>query len=328
MADAYFAHLSGDLAAARPHVEEALAIARVVGDLQALFYGLMMRGILYGADGDLAGTDAALNEGLALAREANFGRGVRMALVNLAVLARLTGDEDRAAVLLEEGRALSEAAGDGYTEGFYLTNLAHLAVQQGNWQRAVTQYRQALVRWRDLADVHNMAMALEGLAWPLAAQGHAERSARLFGAAERLREVVGMAILPHWVPDHERARLAAQASLGERAFALAWAKGRAMTATEAIAYGLAPMEGHRPEGMGPVRPRPGAAPPVLSARELEVARLVARGLTNRQIAEQLVLQTSTVGNHLQRIYARLELSGRAQLAAWVSEHDDASDRSA
>jgi DNA-binding CsgD family transcriptional regulator len=51
----------------------------------------------------------------------------------------------------------------------------------------------------------------------------------------------------------------------------------------------------------------------------------ASGLTNRQIAQDLVLQESTVGNHLQRIYARLELKGRAQLAAWVAEHDQASE---
>ena len=52
----------------------------------------------------------------------------------------------------------------------------------------------------------------------------------------------------------------------------------------------------------------------LSCRGWQIARLVARGLTNRQIADELVLQESTVGNHLQRIYARLGLNGRAQLA--------------
>jgi DNA-binding NarL/FixJ family response regulator len=89
-----------------------------------------------------------------------------------------------------------------------------------------------------------------------------------------------------------------------------------MTLEQAVAYGLADGDGRRPAGT-----QDGAAQPVLSPREAEVARLVARGLTNRQIAEALVLQESTVGNHLQRIYTRLGLSGRAHLATWVSEQD-------
>jgi DNA-binding NarL/FixJ family response regulator len=62
------------------------------------------------------------------------------------------------------------------------------------------------------------------------------------------------------------------------------------------------------------------APERLSPRAQEIARLVARGLTNRQIAETLVLQESTVANHLRRIYERLGLTGRVQLTAWASEH--------
>jgi non-specific serine/threonine protein kinase len=159
------------------------------------------------------------------------------------------------------------------------------------------------------------------LAWPISAQGRAEHAARLFGAAEALRTVVGTAILPHWQADHDRAEATARAALGEEAFAAAWAAGRALTVEQAIDLGLKSDDDARSVTGRVAGARGQLAPGALSAREVEVARLVARGLTNREIAEALVLQPSTVGNHLQRIYARLGLAGRAQLAAWVAEHD-------
>jgi len=59
----------------------------------------------------------------------------------------------------------------------------------------------------------------------------------------------------------------------------------------------------------------------LSARQLEVADLVAAGLSNRQIGERLVVTERTVETHLERIFARLEIQSRAQLARWVTEHE-------
>ncbi len=63
-----------------------------------------------------------------------------------------------------------------------------------------------------------------------------------------------------------------------------------------------------------------AAPPELSAREREVATLITRGMTNRQIAEALVVSERTVETHLERIFAKLDLHARAQLASWASAH--------
>jgi DNA-binding NarL/FixJ family response regulator len=62
-----------------------------------------------------------------------------------------------------------------------------------------------------------------------------------------------------------------------------------------------------------------AAPPVrLTAREREVALLIAHGLTNRQIGERLVISTRTADNHAQHIFDKLGLWSRAQVAAWVA----------
>ncbi|HEU4421606.1 MAG TPA: helix-turn-helix transcriptional regulator, partial [Pilimelia sp.] len=58
----------------------------------------------------------------------------------------------------------------------------------------------------------------------------------------------------------------------------------------------------------------------LTARELQVARLVAEGMTNRQVGEALYLSPKTVGIHLSRVYAKLGVSRRAALAARLARH--------
>jgi DNA-binding CsgD family transcriptional regulator len=55
----------------------------------------------------------------------------------------------------------------------------------------------------------------------------------------------------------------------------------------------------------------------LTPREAEVARLIARGLTNRQIADALVISERTAGSHVYRLLGKLGFSTRAQVAAWA-----------
>lgn len=70
-------------------------------------------------------------------------------------------------------------------------------------------------------------------------------------------------------------------------------------------------------------PRTSGAVLDLSPRELDVARLVARGLTNAEIGQVLGITRATVATHLQRAYERLGLASRAELASYVTGHDDA-----
>jgi DNA-binding NarL/FixJ family response regulator len=66
-------------------------------------------------------------------------------------------------------------------------------------------------------------------------------------------------------------------------------------------------------------PRGASAHPPLTAREREVAELVAQGLSNPQIASELVIGERTVQTHVGNILSKLDLSSRAQIAAWVTE---------
>jgi DNA-binding NarL/FixJ family response regulator len=70
--------------------------------------------------------------------------------------------------------------------------------------------------------------------------------------------------------------------------------------------------------VGPAGPRAGLTP-----RQLQIARLIARGLTNKQIADELVISPATVARHIANIFADLDFNVRAQVAAWVAERDSA-----
>jgi non-specific serine/threonine protein kinase len=123
--------------------------------------------------------------------------------------------------------------------------------------------------------------------------------------------------------------------LGEEPFAQAWAEGRVMSLEQAADYALAITAPSEPLTRArSADPAASTAPPApaehatpdhhveiarLSGREREVATLITRGLTNRRIAEQLHLSERTVDTHVRHILGKLELTSRAQIAAWTVE---------
>jgi DNA-binding NarL/FixJ family response regulator len=149
-------------------------------------------------------------------------------------------------------------------------------------------------------------------------QGAYARAARLFGAAEALRGAVGASVLPFYRADYERGVAAARAGLDEQSFAAAWERGRAMTLEQAIGYALGAGErSPPPSAPAPQEARGSESTNNPTRRELEVAVLIARRLTNRRIAQKLSLSERTVENHVRNIFRKLNLSSRSEVAAWV-----------
>jgi non-specific serine/threonine protein kinase len=106
--------------------------------------------------------------------------------------------------------------------------------------------------------------------------------------------------------------------LGADAFARAWETGRRLPLDEIVADALTPAEPAAPQS-----PPGGTRPSPLTRREREVAALIARGLTNRQIAEELFIAERTADTHVEHILAKLGLGSRTQVATWVVERGDA-----
>ncbi|MDP9368667.1 MAG: response regulator transcription factor [Chloroflexota bacterium] len=164
-----------------------------------------------------------------------------------------------------------------------------------------------------------MASCLANVASLLAIMGQHERAARLFGAAEALAEEVGgLPKLPERIA-HERGMEVARGGLAHSVFAAAYAAGRAQPTAQAVeeAIGRATELAAAP----PVTPAAGPHYPAgLSEREVEVLRLVARGLTNPQVAERLYLSPRTVDAHLHRIYTKLDVPNRGAAVRFAVQH--------
>ena len=144
-----------------------------------------------------------------------------------------------------------------------------------------------------------------------AARDRADRAARLWAAAETMSEAYGTHLTraARAVINYEGELAAARKQLGEIRWSAAWEDGRALTQEQAVAYAL--------DDQADEPPQPPTYPAGLSAREVEVLRLVANGSTNAAVARELFLSTRTVDWHLSSIYSKLGLRSRTEAARFA-----------
>jgi DNA-binding NarL/FixJ family response regulator len=219
--------------------------------------------------------------------------------------------------LLGESLTLFRSAGDAWGVSWTLGNLGRVAHELLDHQRAEALFEESLVVCRGLAGRKRaVAYALHYLGAIANAQAQPIRAARLFGAAAALLEAAGARVSPLDRAGHEHELAAVRAAIGTDHFAAAWDEGQAMSAEEAIDYALASRRRNlRPtaDASAPVKDRSNSP---LSAREHEVVALLTRGLTNRQIAAELVIAERTASTHVAHILNKLSFSTRSQIAAW------------
>jgi DNA-binding NarL/FixJ family response regulator len=141
-------------------------------------------------------------------------------------------------------------------------------------------------------------------------QGEMTWAVRLLAAAAALRDSLGTPLPPVSRAAYSRSLATARTQLGEQAFAVAWAEGRGMTWEQALAARgpvTIPSEAHST----PPAKSPTTSPDGLTVREVEVLRLLAQGLTDAQIAAQLIISPRTVNTHLKAIYGKIQVSSRS-----------------
>jgi non-specific serine/threonine protein kinase len=132
-----------------------------------------------------------------------------------------------------------------------------------------------------------------------------------------LWQELGNALIPIWRTHHDACEAAARESLEEARYRACWDEGYALGRAQQVAAALEDTVSQEQPGTAPTS---GEAASELTARELEVARLVADGLSNPAIAAALFVSVATVKTHVSHILGKLGLQSRVQLAAWVADY--------
>ncbi len=233
---------------------------------------------------------------------------------------------------LEQATALSEEAAALTREGVHrgrleepLHTLGWVALLGGDLERAKALHKESLALCHELGDMAFASNRLAGLACVAGAEGEVLRAARLFGAAEASCEETGIPLEPAERTLVEPYLVGARSQLEEGTWTKAWEEGQAMSMEEAIEYALSEVKhSTTPPSPAPKQPSAGTRAATFTHRQEEIAALVARGLSNRQIASELSISEHTVATHLRRMLKKLGLRSRAELAAWVSEQQPSS----
>lgn len=313
-----FSLAQGDLNRARELTEDLGANPKLVHDTECSILAYIGRGILAPEIGEPDRAVALLEEAVARAQELGDRWLLAFALTQLSANVRKQGHYAWAADLCAESARLFEQLGDRWRVSVAFRNMGITMLCNGAFDGAAAAFAKAI---RLRAPARNGWVAfqcLEGLACVACAQGAHERAAILFAAALPIQEYLrSRRDRDFWLQvEHYLART--RASLSEKALDAARNSGQAMTLDQAVEYALGPAGSEMAAG----RPRRqnGLSGDPLTIREREVVRLLARGLTNREIAAALVISERTAEGHVQSILNKLGLNTRAQVAVWAVEH--------
>ena len=201
------------------------------------------------------------------------------------------------------------------TTGFWLmgalTTRARVANAQGEPEQGERDAHDALTIAASMQAQLGIPDTLECLATLAGEAGSHREEARLFGAAEAIRERIGEVRLKIYDAGHEASVAALRNAMGEQDFESAWAEGTALSTEEAIAYAQ--------RGRGQ-RKRPTSGWASLTPTERDVVGLVSDGLANKDIATRLFVSPRTVQTHLTHVYTKLGLSSRVQLVQEAARH--------
>jgi non-specific serine/threonine protein kinase len=205
--------------------------------------------------------------------------------------------------------------------------LGRVARARGDLDEARRLVAEALRLQEQVGDVGNISTRLHVLAAIDADAGQLEQAVRLAGAASAMDEAMGIRSVPVVRRELQAWFEPARSALGDDVYAWCWGEGWAMSVEQAVEYALAITATESPRSSAPT-PEPtldddsnvDPALSLVSRRERQIVGLVALGLTNRQIADRLVLSERTVEAHVHNILGKLALTSRSQIVIWAVEH--------
>jgi DNA-binding CsgD family transcriptional regulator/Arc/MetJ family transcription regulator len=288
----------GDACAARAAAEGAVESATELGDVYigAVHIELM---IAHLAAGDVALASEAAETAWSHLKNLQGTAQLNSGLIAQAALA--SGDLASARRKVDD--ALPTAS--GWNLASALTTRARIAVAENDSERAEQDAHHALACCAGVGAYLGLSDILEILAGLAGETGSSNEAGRLFGAAEAIRRRTGEVRFAVHQAAYDSSVLQLRNAISASDFETAWNEGAALSTTEAIAYAQ--------RGRGERR-RPSSGWASLTPAELDVVRLVSEGLGNKDIAARLFVSPRTVQSHLTRVYTKLGLTSRVQLA--------------
>jgi predicted ATPase/DNA-binding CsgD family transcriptional regulator len=316
----YAATLRGDLDAARRYLEACVVVGRDLGGMRD---GTILHALsnVICEQGDLALARSYCEEGVARLRGATDLRTFSSAVLSLALIVQEQGEFETARALASEALDNYRQAGDVRSQALALANLGSIATAAGDHAAARPHLRDSLQLQQEIGDLTGVAFVLERFVELAVVEGRHADALTLEAAASTLRQTVGAPLPSSGSRRLTHAVAVARSTLGPDEAEAASQAGRALAAEDAIAAALAPPRPPATTAAASVVTRKSDHPlAALTPREQEVAILVGRGMTNRQIATTLVIGEGTVATHVVHILNKLGYSSRAQVAVWASEH--------
>jgi predicted ATPase/DNA-binding CsgD family transcriptional regulator len=313
-------------------IDEGLRLAQEVGDREAEATAYCILGIhaMQHPERDSVAAREAFEAMLAVAKAIGWGTAITVAVNNLGVILIEERDLDRAAAIYEDAvRTLTETGNTLHVLS-PLINLGYIAALRGDLPQAAAKYCEVLrlsgpVHGQERSVSHSIG-ALEGLAMTMVASGEAERGVQLLATADTTRQALELPVNTSDQVDLDDIRTKAQEQLSDVAFAAAWERGTGRTLADAIDDALRLADTQPGPVVLPVDRAalasgvPAAALSMLSARELEVLRLLVEGLSDKEIAAHLGISPYTAIRHVQNILSKLGLHSRTAAATYGVRH--------
>jgi DNA-binding CsgD family transcriptional regulator len=314
---AYFARgflgvLQNDPAAASAALDRGATAARDSGQPEVLSSLLAMASIAANMAGDRASSRRLLDEAQ-VAADGMDDLGTRLLMDQAQALnGLLNGDLAAVRSAAADGAVLSREAGDLYSLGMMLLNQGFAALIAGSQREAGERFAEGLRIARQLDDRVAQCHLVGGLACCAAGSREPRLAAQLFGAMESLRAEAGANVNAGMAPALAQATASVTTTLGPSRFAAEFDAGRRLSRDAAARLAL----GEPAPAVTATSGHGGAG--VLGQRETDVARLVADGLSNKEIGARLFISERTVDSHVRNVLNKLGFSSRAQIAGWMA----------
>lgn len=305
----YLRLYAGEIEHAETRLQEAEGLYRKLDDQMGIGWQLVWLAWAKVAKGNYVDAITLGQKAAVLLEEQGDTLGVAVALAPIGEAEYLRGDYVEAEKTIEKSLALVQEKGILFTVGRRLSRLSQITRAQGNAARATQLAKEGLTKSVTSGDYSGATMALGAMAAIAEGEGETRRAATLLGSVAGLREIYGAAFWFFDQLEYDHSYEEIRSQMDPVAFKAAMEKGRGFSLDQAVHFALS----------GEAQPEAQQDIGGLTAREREVAALIAQGKSNREIAEAMTIQEKTVETYVTRILDKLGLDSRVQVALWAVE---------